>query len=381
LVRSREEKLTGIYVGSLDSTDAEFLTQADEAQYVPPGFLLFRRNNNLMAQAFDATSLKLSGEPVLISSLGYSFGAFANFSVSKNGVLATRYYGSANKALEWFDREGRPLGSIGKAGPYSGMALSPDEARVVVERGVESPDLWIIDLERDGVASRFTFDPGWESDPIWSRDGREIAFSSNRNAVAIALYRKSLAGNEEADLLLESKQNLWMEDWSEDGRFITYLSIPGGIWVLPLLGDQEPFPVIETPFNLDEPQLSPDGRWLAYISDESGQFEVYVQPFQGEGERLRISTEGGGQPRWRGDGREIFYLALDGTMMVVTMSGEDTLEPSVPEPLFQTDIAVVPTIDQFAVTSDGQRFLILTPTEEAAASITVVLNWTASLDN
>ncbi len=138
--------------------------------------------------------------------------------------------------------------------------------------------------------------------------------------------------------------------------------------------------MVESSFNLDEPHFSPDGRWLAYISDETGQFEVYVQPFQGEGEKQRISMGGGGQPRWRGDGRELFYLALDGTMMAVEMNMGDTLEPAAPEILFQTGINTSPTTDQYAVTADGQRFLILTPAEDQTAAITVVLNWTTEFE-
>jgi hypothetical protein len=175
-----------------------------------------------------------------------------------------------------------------------------------------------------------------------------------------------------------------MEDWSDDGRFIVYQTAgagsSNGIWALPLSGDREPILLVESPADLDEPQISPDGRWLAFNSEESGQFEVYVQPFQAKGEKLRISTGGGGQPRWRGDGRELFYLALDGTMMAVEMREGDTLRHAIPEPLFPTGITVDPTIDQYAVTSDGQRFLIQSPAQDGApSSIVVVINWIEEL--
>lgn len=196
--------------------------------------------------------------------------------------------------------------------------------------------------------------------------------------------RKSISSGEEV-LLLESSQDKWPENWSADGRFLTYVSPIGGriLGVLPLTGDQKPYSFIDTPFGKDEPQFSPDGRWIAYISDESGRDEIYVQSFPGPGQKIRVSTSGGGQPKWRRDGKELFYLGLDGVLVSVEIRSGPTLEASSPKPLFQTRINVAPTLDQYAVGLDGERFLVMAPSGDPSESppIVVVLNWLATLQN
>jgi len=184
---------------------------------------------------------------------------------------------------------------------------------------------------------------------------------------------------------MASDQPTYPEDWSTDGRFIVYVSPIGGrgIWILPLSNDRKPFVFLEDPFMKDEPHFSPDGRWLAYYSNESGQAEVYVQPFPGPGERVRASTDGGSQPRWRKDGSELFYLALDGRLMAVAIKDGSAMELGVPKVLFQTPItAITRSIDQYAVTADGQRFVVLAPVggDAPQSPITVALNWTAGLE-
>jgi len=377
---------SAIYVGSLDSKERKLLLNAiSDVAYVPPGYLLFSREGTLMAQPFDAQRLELTGEAVPIAEdvqFNPANGS-TTFAASENGVLTYRTGSVQDVQLTWTDRDGRKLGPVGEPGVYRQIALSPDEKRVAVDRidpQTGGRDLWLLELSR-GIFSRLTSDPAMEMDPVWSPDGSQIVFASSRKGPR-DLYRITLSSGQE-ELLLESRDNSSPEDWSRDGQFIVYEAngtVGGwkGVSLLPLSGDRKPKPILDTSFRKDEMQISPDGRWIAYISDESGRWEVYVQPFQSPGEKLRLSTNGGGQPRWRKDGRELFYLALDGTMMAVPISAGVTISPGIPNSLFQTGITVNPVVDQFAVTGDGQRFLLAVPLE-FAPPISVVLNWTALL--
>jgi len=375
---------TTIYVSSLDSRETKQLVTADsKALYAPPGYLLFVRQGALMAQPFDASRAEVVGEPVQIAdqvSTGAALPGRAAFSVSGSGVLSYRAGAVFTTQLAWFDRVGTPLGTIGDEGPYRQITLSPDGKQVAVERiGETTDDIWLLDVGR-GVFSRFTFDPVNKSDPIWSPDGRYVAFGKDQKGVR-DIFRKSVSGGEEI-LLLKSGESKYTESWSKDGRFLAYVSSAGGrvLGILPLFGDRKPFAFLETPFRKDEPQFSPDGRWLAYMSNESGRFEIYVQSFPGPGEKIRISTNGGGQPKWRSDGKELFYLGLDGMLVAVEMRGGAAIEPGPPKALFQTRIQVQPNIDQYAPTADGQRFLAITPVGDATElPITIVVNWTAGL--
>lgn len=206
------------------------------------------------------------------------------------------------------------------------MALSPDERQVAVEVADAKgrTDLWILDVAR-GVSTRLTTDPADEGDPVWSPDGRALVFGSDRGH-ATNLFRKSLQGSDPETLLLESVNHKYPESWSPDGKTLLYLSedqaaprIVKSVWALPAGPGARPELVLKNGFNLDEPQVSPDGRWLAYASDDSGQSEVYVQPFRRAGERVRVSVDSGGQPRWRRDGGELFYLSMDRRVMSVAI--------------------------------------------------------------
>jgi serine/threonine protein kinase/Tol biopolymer transport system component len=380
--RSTQPENSAIYVGALDQPQAKRIISANtNVAYAPPGYLLFPREGTLMAQAFDVASLELTGAPFRIAEqVGYNrLYNEAYFSVSDTGGLVYQS-GGAKTQLVWFDRSGKQLGSPGPPGDYGFLALSPDEKRVAVE-GVDAQtgtyDIWLLDLAR-GIPSRFTFDPASDSAPTWSPDGSRIVFASNRDGV-INLYQKlsSGAGSEEA--ILKSGGPKWPHDWSVDGRFILYEQISpntqSDLWVLPLFGDRQPFPFLQTKFNEWGGDFSPDARWIAYQSDESGSVQMYVQSFP-PGSKWQISSEGGSWPRFRRDGKELFYLAANGKLMVVELKANASgLEFSVPKPLFETHAT-----DRYAVSADGQRFLLNTPVEEStAAPITVVLNWTAEV--
>ena len=342
-----------------------------------------------MAQPFDASRLQLTGEAFPIAEqVAINIGlARAGFAVSHNGVLAYRTGGNTgNSQLAWFDRGGRQLGTIGPPGAYLNPKLSPDGRRVAVEQvTANNRDIWILEVER-GIASRFTFDPADEYDPIWSPDGKQIAFVSKLN-----LYQKPSSGAGTEEILLKDGVGTTAHDWSSDGRFITYRPVQGVyVWVLPLAGDpsagsgqgRKPFPFLQTEYVVIQSQISPDGKWLAYLSLESGRYEVYVQSFPKPGAKWQISTTGAVQPRWRRDGKEIFYIAPDQKLMAAPIRGDGTLEVGAPQALFETRTVLgagtAPyALQQYDVAADGQRFLMNVTREGPAATapITVVLNW------
>jgi Tol biopolymer transport system component len=280
----------------------------------------------------------------------------------------------------WLDRKGERIGTVGKAADYGQIALSPDESRLAVEL---ASDIWTMDLAR-GVPTRLTSEPGDHIDPVWSPDGRELAFTVYREG-QYHLHRKSLAGSEPERPLLELPQSAFPEDWTGGGATLLYITRPpeaGVIWAATPGAEVEPEPLVETPAWIDEPHLSPDGRWLAYTSVDSGQSEVYVGPFRRPGETVRVSPEGGGQPRWRGDGRELFYVTSDGRLMAVTVrAGKERLEFDLPEALFGGVIAA-PNRDHYAVTADGQRFLVTVPVDQGEGQhLHVVVNWPSLLES
>jgi Tol biopolymer transport system component len=245
-------------------------------------------------------------------------------------------------------------------------------------------DVWILEPARH-ITTRFTFDPGIDFAPVWSPNADRIVFASATNG-PLELHLKPSAGTGNVDILAGSSQAKIPMDWSRDGRFIIYREVDqkngNDLWILPLSGDRKPYPFPATPFNEANAQFSPDVRWVAYQSDESGRYEIYVQPFPGPGGKWQVSNAGGTQPRWNRNGKELFYLAADSKLMSVTIettSAGQTFKAITPVELFAAHIVeVAPTTQrhQYAVSPDGQRFLINVPAESAAVSpITVVLNW------
>ena len=373
----------GIYVASLDSKETHRLISAgSNVRYAPPGFLVYARQETLLAQHFDAGRLRTIGAPFPIAEhvWGMPLAPGSVFSVSQNGVLAYRTSGSSDVQLAWYSRDGRRLESVGAPGIYGQMALSPDEQRLVVERpdGAKNvTNLWILELA-SSIFSRLTFSD--ETDPVWSPDGREVVFVSYRGNKR-RLYRKVVGGGEET-VLFEPDEILYPENWPGDGKSIIMINVGGRVFSqLPLSSERRPVLLLKSQFAKDEPHVSPDGRWIAYDSDESGQWEVYVAAFPGFTEKRQVSNNGGGQMLWRKDGKELFYLALDGKLMAVDVKAGATIETGVPKVLFQTPITVRPTDGQFCVTGDGRRFLFGEPVGEAGKAITVVLNWASGLEH
>jgi Tol biopolymer transport system component len=392
---------TTVYVGSLDAEERTPLLASESKVIYADGYLLFMRQGTLLAQSFDAARLRTMGESFRVAeNVGVNMSnARAAFSASTTGVLTYRTSPPAATQVTWFDRSGKRLESIGEPGDYRDVSLSPDGSRAIVHRHEEPSGggLWLLDFAR-GTTARFTFDTSHNDSAHWSPDGSRIVFRSDREGGDRNLYEKIASGAGPDELLLTSSEPKDPTNWSSDGRFIVYISehpkTGVDLWVLPLSGDRKPMSFLRTPFDEGHGRLSPDGRWMTYTSNETGRNEVYGQPFPPSGGKWQVSTSGGAQPRWRRDGKELYYLAGAGgetaVMAVEVRATESTFEVGVPKALFRTRIAGAPpqtqvlgtaTESSYAGTADGQRFLILTPPlgETAQEPITVVLNWTARL--
>jgi eukaryotic-like serine/threonine-protein kinase len=398
---SPEEFLAGravreIQVGSLETKGvlARFRPGESSVVFAPSGHLLFERQHLLFAQPFDPAALRFRGEARMVAegilssmSTGMPFGQ-PSFSISRNGVLAYRASEHSESRLTWFDRGGLRLGVVGPPGLYRTHRLSPDGTRIAATRldaERETSDIWILDVARDS-SGRFTLDPADDSMPVWSPDGSRVVFDSARKPVGIYQKLSSGATSEER---LSGEKNRFPLDWSSDGRFLIYQhgfpATRGNIWVLPLSG-KEARALIATPSDEVQAQFSPDGRWLAYCSDESGQYEVYVRPFSSSKGRWQVSAAGGYEPRWRRDGKEIFYLAADRRLMAVPIQAAGTtFQVGSATALFEAPLRGFlqgwENSSRYDVTADGQRFLVNVPIESAASGpLVVVLNWTAGLE-
>jgi Tol biopolymer transport system component len=230
-----------------------------------------------------------------------------------------------------------------------------------------------------------TFDPSGDGDPVWSPDGSRIVFSSNRSGTGqVNIYQKAAGGAGDDELLFNSETAKYPTSWSSDGRFIVFdnwaLKSKGSVWLLSL-PDKQARPLLQaTAYDQFQGRISPDGRFVAYSSNESGRLEVYVQPIVSTGEKWRISTNGGGQPFWRGDGKELYYLTYEGRIMCADISTSKKFETTVPRQLFQTNIKNTDPGFSYAATADGQRFLVNTYVQNNnVAPMTIVLNWANDL--
>jgi hypothetical protein len=378
----------GVYVGRLDDPLKQRLLETDSPTAYVDGHLYFLEKGGVFAQAFDAATRTLVGRPLLVAdgvleNLGY----FLTFSVAGNGTIAFRT-GTASRARQfaWFDRAGRVLSTVGEAefSNASNPSPSPDGTQLAVFRrgqGGSDSDVWLVETRR-GVMTRFTTTPGEDIFPSWSRDGTRIAFTSNRNR-DFAIYAKSLSTGAEDLLVPGSPEESFANDWSPDGRVLIWQrrSVKSGwdLWALPLGGGTSSA-ILQTESDERDAQFSPDGRWIAYCSNASGRFEVYVRPFAG-GVSTPVSTMGGAQPRWRADGRELFYIGLDGRLMVAGLAtlASGAMEVQAPAALFPARVGrvVVPGGGaEYIPSPDGSRILMNTIVQDPGpAPIRLVLNW------
>jgi serine/threonine protein kinase len=405
----------GIHLGSLDSKeDRRLRVEISNPRYLAPGpgrvsgHLLFARDQALMAQPVDPRSLDPAGDPFPVVeqlSRGRRTGdVYRLYSASDEKVLVylTGAEGSGFQHV-WFDRSGTALGTIGGRTTSRRFALAPDDKRVVVERSTDqftTGDLWMMDLEH-GTDSRFTVDASVNTFPIWSPDSRVVMFNSTRNGGIPNLYLRGIDASGADELVLESPDPKFSFDWSRDGRFVIFVDQSPktnlDVWVLPVRWDTSagkldagmPVPLAQTRFQEWMGQLSSNGRWLAYLSDESGRAEVYVQRFSPDaasgkpvGGKRQISVAGGAQPRWRGDGKELFYIAPDRKLMAVEVTADgDAFQHRAPHALFEVRANLVesgPYVYRYAPAHDGQRFLVSTDAEASTPPINVVVNWLAA---
>ncbi len=392
---------SGVYIARLDGSDTRRVFSADSAAvYAPSGHLLFVRQGNLFAQRFDPVTLAMAGSPFSVAQrvdVESRFGRPA-LSTAAAGPIVYRGTGTGGQQhFAWFDRNGQPTGTFGERSTLdlSHASLSPDGGRVAVSRTVAgNTDIWLLDTVRDGALTRVTSNPGNDIFPLWSSDGSRIIFASQRRGrVGADLYEQSItAGSQEKELFAPTSaglESVLLDDWSPDGRFILFRNVSptGGydLWALPMNPLGKPFPVVETQFEEGGAQFSRDGKSVAYQSDKSGRSEIYVQPFPGPGAPTTVSTTGGTQVRWSRDGKELFYIALDGRLMAVPMRvSSDGAVPvaTTPVPLFPTRIlGGLPGQgnyrQQYMVARDG-RFLMHSVVQEDTSPIIVILNWKLS---
>ena len=367
-LRQALTNVAGVYAGSLDAKPAEqskeriFPTKLN-APYVD-GYLFYLRDGTLTAQAFDDAKLQLHGDTIPVAEHVGSVRSSGSFSVSPSGVLAYRIGAAATANLQtsWLDRQGRVTGTFGQPGPYRGLALSPDETRAAGRDAAVNGngDIWLLDFAR-GAPTRLTFRQSAGRYPVWSPDGTRIVFAAGDRADTI--YEKVASGaGGETELLKQPWGNI-PTNWSHDGRFLLYTSYSpktfNDLWVLPLEGDRKPVLLLGTAFVEGQGSFSPDMRWIVYTSNESGQYEVYVRPFVssrpslGDG-KWQISKDGGTLPKWRGDGKEIFFRNPNGSPMAVDVNGSGAaFEVGVPKQLF-----VAPANLDWDVTADGKRLKV-----------------------
>jgi eukaryotic-like serine/threonine-protein kinase len=386
---------TGLFLTSLDSATSIRLSSQYSNTIVSEGRLLFVANGMIVAQQLDVTHGRLVGDPVDIAGpTSFSGGlGFESFSVTRDGSLLAYAPGlgsGATTEIQWLDRR-QPSAVPGRLESTTDLRqhnayfeqISPDGGTMVVAQfRIATADLWLFDLRRD-VLTRFTYDDATELNPVWSPDGTEMMFSSNRGGF-YNIYRKALRGSAEGRPFRNAASHQYVTDWTRDGQTIVYTSVDpqtaSDIWSANASGSGEPSPVLRTPFNEYAARVSPDGQWLAYASDESGEPEIYVQQFPSGNERSKVSSQGGSEPQWRADGRELFYVGANHVLMAVPVSFSPTL--TVGRPVKVHDTGIDMSIGSmhglhYTPTPDGQRFLA--SVLPAGPPTTIVLNWQAGL--
>jgi eukaryotic-like serine/threonine-protein kinase len=383
-----------IRVGSLSSTSSTAIGEADSNATYAAGRLLYLKGTSLIAQPFDLSSLRMSGEAEPVAEGVERFLDLVTvgaFTASNSGLLAYQAGpADARKQLTWFDRAGKRIKTLGDPRAFFSIELSPDGRTLAASApdALGNFDLWLYDVA-SGLPTRFTSDPGGEFYGVWSPDGRSIILNATRKG-HYDLFRglANSAGTEEA--LYTNDMDKVPTSWSSDGKSLLYFTGGGTrneLFVLPLTPDRPraplmPQPFLKTGFNEMFGQFSPDGRWVVYSSDLSGQSEIYVTPFSRPSERHRISPNGGGRPRWRRDGKELYYVALDGKLMATeTRISETNVEAGPPHALLTiTGYSPFAAGYPYEISADGQRILTSIPVGDAAVQpVTLVQNFTGAL--
>jgi serine/threonine protein kinase len=382
LVKTNQPDTTGIYLGSLDSNQRQFLTKASgKAMFSGPSHILFVRDGALLRQRFQMNPPQLTGEPVRIAEHVSSSGTSgsAAFGVSLSGVLAYRS-GSAfeNSALQWFDRQGRKVGTTAEPAVYTQVVMSPDDKHIGVE--LRDPDLgsyniWLADPAKN-TTTRLTFGDSSERNPVWWPDSHHLLYTSDKPGWS--LMRVGIDSTSSPEVILKSDETFRPMDITSDGslllrdQFFSFFKLGPG-------DGHQPEMFLQTSYRKIGGRLSPNGKWLAFNSTDSGRDEVYVVPFPNADRRQRISTNGGVQPQWNSSGTEMFFLDLQGHIMATTISGTNMLTAGIPTLLFDAGITSSSGMNQYAVNRTGTRFLVIKPvTDQEASPIDVIVGWSGS---
>ena len=375
---------TAVFYASLDGQENRLLFHNLSNAIFASGYLLYQHDSSLVAQAFDAGTGKFTGEPeTLAENVQYDVGLWRmNLSASNTGVMVyASGAASGTEVLAWLDRTGKRLSTVGDQGSFFDLDLSPDEKKAAVtELNTAAATTWIYDVENN-VKSRLTFSGGAHLTPTFSPDGKQVAFTSNQQA---AISVKALGSSApEQDLLTAPKPVFQgVTDWSRDGRYLLYekgLDLNLQIWVLPLFGDRKPYPYTGASAQIQERSgaFSPDGRWVAFMSDEGGRPEVFVAPFPWTGTKWQVSNGGGADPRWRPDGKELYYFNFTGITAAEVNGSGPAFQMGASKQLFRVPVRGIGR--EFAPTKDGQRFLAIVPNTGNSQQLTLVQNWTAEL--
>jgi Tol biopolymer transport system component/predicted Ser/Thr protein kinase len=386
-----DDPANAIRVGSLDGkVDRPLVQTLSNASYAA-GQLLYVRDGTLLAQPLDAGRLETKGVPVpVVPRVGSSsWQSHSLFSASEGLLVYAPTFAVASQ-LVWFDRKGKPVGSLGDPGMYLAPHISPDGRKVavdVLDLAKNTSEIRIYDAST-GVGSKFAFGSWSNYFPVWFPTGDRLIFASDRKARGVRwdLWTKALDGNGE-EVFVESPDQRFPEDWSRDGRFLSLYAIPVQgkrniqVWILSMGGDRRASPFATEALEQWDSRFSPDGRWVAYQSNESGRFEVYVRPFPGPGGQWHVSAAGGGHPRWNQDGKELYYLSLDNKILAVPVNLGATFHAGSPQELFAVHPTSNPNSSVYDVTADGQRFLINTvASEEGSPPLSLVVHWPALLE-
>jgi eukaryotic-like serine/threonine-protein kinase len=387
---------SGIYLASLDSKDRKLLLRNDSnAIYAAPGYLLFVRDNTLMAQRFNVRSLSLEGEAKpLADHVAVNTDTWRSIlTASASGELLYQH-GAANggSQLVWYDASGKagePV--LPETADYDRPMLSPDGSKLAFDLETNGvADIWVVDLARH-TKTRITFGPQYSSAPIWWPDGKSIVFGYGATSAAEAIYRQNADGTGSKEKLLETPGIIAIPfSISLDGRYIAYMrrdpqsKTSYDIWALPTFpdksGEQKPFPVVATDFVDATPCFSPDGKWLAYANNETGRYEVYIQPFPTGAGRWQVSTAGGAEPNWRKDGKELFFNSMDQQIMAVDVQPNGSgLQLGTPHALFKAATVNGPQ-GPYTVSADGKKFVMNTVLPQSLSEpLTLITNWPADL--
>jgi serine/threonine protein kinase/Tol biopolymer transport system component len=381
-----------LYIGELGSLQPKLLMKSESMAFYASGYLLFMRDQTLMAQRFDPKRMELSGEPLPVAEHVAINGASSRplFSASDNGTLVYQAGGtSGGWNLVWFNRDGKQTGSLAQTERFLFPALSPDGTRLAVDlfSGTQGTgDIWIFDLTR-GTSTRLTFGPALQQVSIWTPDGKTIFYSSTAKG-APHIYAKAADGSGSERVILETKDMVeYPVAFSPDGRYLVYErrdlnNAHNGfdLWVLPLFGDGKPFPIVQTEFDDRVGVVSPDSKWMTYQNNETGRTEVYLTSFPGGGAKWQVSTNGGSDAKWRRDGKELFFVdSADNMMAVDVNTSGNAPHLGVPHLIFHLPVAQRQW-GPYDVTADGKKFLINSGDQkEGNEPVTLVLNWTAEL--